>query len=71
MALDAQSNLYVAAPTGAKILKFNPSGQLIGEKGAQGAVTLKTPTGVTVIADGNVYVVDVGLNGVVNLGTIP
>jgi DNA-binding beta-propeller fold protein YncE len=71
LALDSAGNLYVAAPTGQKILKFGPAGQPIAEKSAQGAVSLKTPTGVTVAADGNVYVVDVGSNGVVNLGTIP
>ncbi|HEX9990971.1 MAG TPA: flippase activity-associated protein Agl23 [Chloroflexia bacterium] len=71
LALDSAGNLYVAAPTGRKILKFNATGQPLAEKSAQGAVSLKTPTGVTVAADGSVYVVDVGSNGVVNLGTIP
>jgi uncharacterized protein (TIGR03663 family) len=71
LALDNAGNLYVTAPTGQKILKFGPAGQPLAEKSAQGAVSLKTPTGVTIAADGNVYVVDVGSNGVVNLGTIP
>ena len=69
LAVDA-SGIYVTAPTGQKVLKFDPNGKLLAEKNAEGAVSLKTPTGITVGADGTVYVVDTGANGVVNLGKI-
>jgi sugar lactone lactonase YvrE len=71
LALDAQGNVYATAPTGQKVLKFSPAGQLVGEKSSQGAVTLKTPTGIAVTADGTVYVVDTNAHGVVNMGKIP
>ncbi len=71
LALDAQGNVYATAPTGQKVLKFSPTGQLVGEKSSQGAVTLKTPTGIAVTADGTVYVVDTNAHGVVNMGKIP
>ncbi|MEO5951174.1 MAG: flippase activity-associated protein Agl23, partial [Chloroflexia bacterium] len=72
VATDAQGNVYVTGPTAAKVYKFSATGQTIGEKATNGKnVTLKTPTGVTVGQDGNVYVSDTGANGVVNMGTIP
>jgi sugar lactone lactonase YvrE len=69
LAVDA-SGVYVSAPTGQKVLKFDPTGRLLAEKNAEGAVSLKTPTGITVGPDGTVHVVDTGANGVVNLGKI-
>ncbi|MGA7730549.1 MAG: SMP-30/gluconolactonase/LRE family protein, partial [Chloroflexia bacterium] len=72
IATDAQGNVYVTAPTGAKVHKFDTNGTGMGEKGTSPQnVILKTPTGIAVSADGNVYVVDTGANGVVNMGTIP
>ncbi|HUP27667.1 MAG TPA: flippase activity-associated protein Agl23 [Chloroflexia bacterium] len=70
LALDGAGNVYATAPTGQKVLKFSPTGQPLGEKNAEGAVTLKTPTGITVGADGTIYVVDTGSNGVIKLGQI-
>jgi sugar lactone lactonase YvrE len=72
LALDGQGNLYATEPTGAKVAKFSPTGQLLGEKQtSSNNVTLKNPTGVTVGSDGQVYVVDTGSNGVVKMGTVP
>lgn len=72
LALDSQGNVYATAPTGKKVMKFNPAGQLLGEKSASPSnVSLKTPTGVTIGADGKIYVVDTSVNGVINMGTIP
>ncbi len=72
MATDAQGNVYVTGPTAALVYKFSPSGELLGNPGKSPQnVVLKTPTGITVAADGKVYVVDTGANGVVNMGTIP
>jgi sugar lactone lactonase YvrE len=73
VALDAQgTNLYVSAPTSKQILKYNTAdGTLLGQKATEGAVTLKLPTGLTVGADGTLYVVDTNANGVVNLGQMP
>jgi streptogramin lyase len=34
-------------------------------------VTLAVPTGITLGPEGNVYVVDTGNNGIVDLGTVP
>lgn len=71
LALDSGGNLYATAPAGQKVLEFSPAGVLIGQKAGQGAVTLKTPTGITVGSDGTVYVVDTTANGVINLGKMP
>lgn len=72
VATDPQGNVYVTGPTAKKIYKYSPTGQALGEKttGVQN-VTLSLPTGVTVGSDGQVYVVDTGANGVVNMGNIP
>jgi streptogramin lyase len=52
------------------VYKFDPTGKLLGQKGTSPKnVILKTPTGITVAADGSVYVSDTGLQGVVNMGT--
>jgi uncharacterized protein (TIGR03663 family) len=67
---DAQGNLYATAPSSQKVIKYSPTGQQIAEKNSAGAVTLKTPTGITITPDGTVYVVDTGANGVVKLGPI-
>jgi sugar lactone lactonase YvrE len=53
------------------VLKFSPTGTLLGQKSAQGDATLQLPTGLTVDAQGTVYVVDTTASRVVNLGTIP
>jgi len=72
VAVDAQGNVYVTGPTAAKVYKFSPTGELIGEKGTSPqSVVLKTPTGITIGQDGNIYVSDTGASGVVNMGTIP
>ena len=72
LALDAQGNLYATAPTNAQVYKFDPTGKLLGQKGTSPKnIILKTPTGITIGSDGNVYVSDTGLQGVVNMGTIP
>lgn len=70
LALDGQGNVYATAPTGQTVLKFSPTGQLLVTRKNVGAITLKTPTGITVAPDGTVYVVDTGANGVVNFGKI-
>lgn len=69
LAVDA-SGVYATAPTGQKVIKFSPTGELLAEKSSEGAVSLKTPTGIAVGADGIVYVVDTGSNGVINLGKV-
>jgi uncharacterized protein (TIGR03663 family) len=72
LALDAQGNLYATAPTSAQVYKFDPTGKLLGQKGTSPKnIILKTPTGITIGSDGNIYVSDTGLQGVVNMGTIP
>jgi sugar lactone lactonase YvrE len=71
LALDGGGNLYAAAPSSKSVLKFDANGQVAGTKNANGGVTLGLPTGLTVGADGSVYVVDTTNNSVVNLGTIP
>jgi len=72
LALDAQGNLYATEPTGAKVAKFSPTGQMLGEKQiSPNNVTLKNPTGITIGSDGQVYVVDTGANGVVKMGSVP
>lgn len=69
LASDA-SGIYATAPTGQKVIKFSPTGQQIAEKSSEGAVSLKTPTGITVGPDGVVYVVDTGANGVIQFGKV-
>jgi DNA-binding beta-propeller fold protein YncE len=72
LALDSKGNLYATEPTGAKVVEFSPTGQVVGEKQiSPNKVTLSNPTGVTIGQDGNIYVVDTGVHGVVNMGTIP
>jgi uncharacterized protein (TIGR03663 family) len=73
LALDeAGTSLYVTAPTGKKVLRYDTaSGQVTGEKAAEGAISLKLPTGITVAPDGTIYVVDTTGPGVVNLGKMP
>jgi sugar lactone lactonase YvrE len=72
LAVDSASNVYATEPTGAKVVEFSPTGQVIGEKQTSpNSVTLKNPTGVTIGSDGKVYVVDTGAPGVVNMGTLP
>ena len=73
LALDAQgANLYATAPTGKKVLKYNTAdGKLLGEKATEAVITLKLPTGITVGADGTLYVVETTSHGVVNLGKMP
>jgi YYY domain-containing protein len=71
LALDGGGNLYAAAPSSKSVLKFDANGQVAATKNANGGVTLSLPTGLTVGADGSVYVVDTTNNSVVNLGTIP
>ena len=63
--------MYATAPSGRTVLKYSPTGQLIAQKSKQNAAILQTPTGLTVLPDGTVIVVDTNQNGVVNLGTIP
>jgi sugar lactone lactonase YvrE len=69
--VDGAGNLYATAPTSHSVLKFSPTGTLLGQKSAQGDATLQLPTGLTVDAQGTVYVVDTTASRVVNLGTIP
>ncbi|HST05943.1 MAG TPA: hypothetical protein VLQ48_14580, partial [Chloroflexia bacterium] len=70
LAVDAQGNIYATGPTSAQVYKFDPTGKLLGQKGTSPKnVILKTPTGITIAADGSVYVSDTGLQGVVNMGT--
>lgn len=71
MAMDSAGNLYVTAPSTQSVVEFNSAGQNIGVKKAQGAITVKTPTGITVGSDGTLYVVDTSSNGVVNFGKMP
>ena len=71
LALDGAGNLYATAPTSHSVLKFSPTGTLLGQKTAQGDATLQLPTGLTVDDKGTVYVVDTTASRVVNLGTIP
>ena len=70
LALDSAGNIYTTLPGSAKVAKLSPTGQLLGEKSAEGAATLKNPTGLTVTSDGTIYVVDTTGNGVVNFGKI-
>ncbi len=71
LALDGQGNLYATAPTTKTVLKFSPTGELLGQKNSSGSYTLRLPTGITVDKEGKVYVVDTEANTVVDLGTIP
>lgn len=71
LVVDSSGNVYATAPTGQAVLEFSPSGQVLATKKNAGAITLKTPTGITVDPDGTVYVVDTGANGVVNFGKLP
>ncbi len=72
LAMDSKGDVYATEPTGAKVVEFGPDGKVLGEKATSpNNVTLKNPTGITVAADGSVYVVDTGANGVVKMGTIP
>jgi DNA-binding beta-propeller fold protein YncE len=70
LAVDAAGNVYATAPTGAAVLKFSPTGQLLATQKSVGAITLKAPTGITVAPDGSVVVVDTTGHGVVNMGQI-
>ena len=71
MAMGPDGNLYVSDPTGQQVLKYDPTGKELGSKKAQGTSTLSRPTGLTVLPDGTVYVVDTDKAGVVKLGTVP
>jgi sugar lactone lactonase YvrE len=72
LAMDSKGDVYATEPTGAKVVEFGPDGKVLGEKATSpNKVTLKNPTGITVAADGTVYVVDTGSNGVVKMGTLP
>lgn len=71
LALDGAGNVYATAPTGKTVLKYSPTGQLLGSKNtAPGGKMLGLPTGITVDKDGTIYVVDTTNNAVVNLGKI-
>jgi uncharacterized protein (TIGR03663 family) len=71
LALDAAGNLYTTLPGTLKVAKYSPDGKLLGEKANEGAATLKDPTGITVAADGTIYVVERNTNAVVNFGKMP
>lgn len=71
LALDATGNLYATAPTGGAVLKFSPTGQLLGTKSSQGTTQLSLPTGVWADKDGTLYVVDTMANTVVKIGKMP
>jgi sugar lactone lactonase YvrE len=71
LALDGAGNVYSTAPTSKAVIKFSPTGEVLGQKNSDGKNTLQLPTGITVDPDGTVYVVDTNGNGVVKLGTIP
>ncbi|MEO5952047.1 MAG: DUF2298 domain-containing protein [Chloroflexia bacterium] len=71
LAVDAAGNVYASAPTGKTVLKYDPTGKVVGQKNAAGAQTLQLPTGIWADADGTVYVVDTTGSSVINLGQIP
>jgi DNA-binding beta-propeller fold protein YncE len=70
LAVDGAGNVYATAPTTKSVLKYSPTGQLLGQKGPE-ATSLTLPTGILVGGDGTIYVVDTGGHAVVNVGRIP
>jgi tripartite motif-containing protein 71 len=62
VAVDAEGNLYVADPIHNRVQKLSPDGTLLatfgGERSKDGNGQFQNPFGVTVDADGNVYVLD-------------
>ncbi len=70
LAVDAAGNVYTTEPGTQKVAKFGPDGKLISEKAAEGAASLKDPTGIALTPDGTIYVVDTVSNGVINFGKI-
>ncbi len=70
LALDHAGNLYATAPTGKAVLKYDPTGKLLGTAKTAGT-TLTRPTGITIGKDGSVYVVDTEAGAVVKLDAVP
>lgn len=71
LAVDAAGNVYASAPTGKTVIKYDPTGKVVGQKNAAGTQTLQLPTGIWADADGTVYAVDTTGSSVINLGKIP
>lgn len=71
LALDSAGNLYASAPTGKAVLKYDPTGKLLGTGKTAAGAALRLPTGLTVGKDGAVYVVDTDANAVVKLDALP
>jgi sugar lactone lactonase YvrE len=71
LSVDAVGNVYATAPSGRSVLKFSAGGELLGQKNSTENFTLNLPTGISVDADGEVYVVDTNGHAVVRLGAIP
>ncbi|MCA9981025.1 MAG: NHL repeat-containing protein, partial [Anaerolineales bacterium] len=67
LALDTAGRLYLTDPEGYRVLVFGRDGTYIGRFGqfGQDATSFDRPTGITVDAEGNVYVVDTGNGRVV------
>ena len=66
VAVDSASNVYVAHPSGNRILKFTSAGTLLATLGSAGSGDgqLNGPTGLAVDAADNLYVSEVGNNRV-------
>ena len=55
LAVDDAGNVYSTAPTSKTVIKFSPTGEVLGQKNSDGKNTLQLPTGIWVDPDGTVY----------------
>jgi len=70
LGVDDAGNVYATAPSGRGVLKFSPSGEVVGESKGVEERPYGLPTGIHVDGDGTIYVVDTGAHTVVRVGKI-
>ena len=72
LALDGKGNLYMTDPEGFRVLQFKTNGEFVRYWGDAGATpeTFNLPTGISVDADGGVWITDAGNNRLMHF-TLP
>jgi streptogramin lyase len=66
VAVAADGNVYVSDPANHRIIHLDPKGQPVDQLGGEG--TLDRPVGVTLDANGHVFVADSGVDQAFEFG---